>query len=656
MAFVVCDFETYYEIRKPANIPSTKDGGRTRFSLRDRSYEQYICDPDLFQVHCVSLQIDNDEPYCVWGEDAVRAELERIFYPGNEHTFCAQNALFDAAILSWHFGLRAARYQCTMMMSLALWPHAKAGLKHIAKRLFPDDETLRKGGEELVDVAGLRTEEIDEAKRGPLMRYANQDTRLTFNIYAQMWKAIPNDELDLIDWTVRIFAHPPFDLDRNLLIRYLEEAEAEQTRLIEQSGLPKSTLTSNKKFAEWLESEKQIEVTLKASPTPNNPDNVTWALAKKDLAFIDLQRQHPELEHIWKAKIACGSTIHISRARRMLEHHALHPQNRMALALVANAAHTKRWGGTNNINPQNFPNGGAHRLSIRAPDGYTLVIRDYSNIEGRVNAWNAGEDWKCKAFAEGRDLYNELASNIYGRPIDRKRVEIDPVTGEKTYPDAAPGFVGKTAELGLGYQSGAVTLRLALATNDRMRILISPDEAEHIKRTWREMNPAIVDYWNICQHRIIWDLANRNLEPYEFGPLRVEPFRLVLPSGLALTYPKLRLNDHNDPRSGFSYWNGKYMVNLYGGKLTENIVQALARCILSEHLLIIDQWLRDTFPGTEAQVGLTVHDEMISIVPKEGAQEANDFMTRTMSVCPDWCNDGALVLASEGDISENYSK
>lgn len=649
MSFITVDFETFYETRRPADLPPVKEGGRLRFSLIDRTYESYILDP-LFQVHCVGIQIDDGEPYVVWG-DEVRPHLEELFYEGNDHTFLAHNNLFDAAILAWHFKLRAARYQCTKMMAQAIWPHASSSLKNVAKRLFPDDQSLRKGEGQLVQTAGLRTDEIEGENRENFVWYCGQDVNLTFRIYAKLWPVFPDKELDLVDWTVRCFAHPPFELDRERIQRYMDDAQAEIDELIAASGISRTTLSSNKQFAEYLEAEHGIEVQLKSSPTPKNPDNETWALAKNDLPFIDLQEQYPELDHIWKARIAVNSTIGIARAKRMLEHHER--LGRMALGLNAFAAHTKRWGGTNKVNAQNFPRGGEHRRSILAPEGYVIVVRDQSNIEGRMNAWHANETWKLEAFARGEDLYNDLASEIYGRPVDRKKCIVGN-DGEEFYPDFKEGFVGKTAELGLGYQTGGPKLRMTLATS-AARVLISLAEAEHIKDTWRRKNQKIVDSWEIAQ-KIIWDLASKRTKPYEWGVLRVEHQRLVLPSGLALTYPGLKVDDAESQRPQFTYWNGDYYTNLYGGKVIENVIQALARIVLSDQLLEIDAWLREAYPNTEAQVGLTVHDELVAVVPEEHAQEANAHMAEVMTVCPDWCSDGSLVLASEGGIARNYSK
>ena len=277
-----------------------------------------------------------------------------------------------------------------------------------------------------------------------------------------------------------------------------------------------------------------------------------------------------------------------------------------------------------------------------------------------MNAWFNEEDWKCEAFAQGRDLYNEIASEIYGRPIDRKKKLVDAegnylndtgqIVTEKddaAEPDWLEGFVGKTAELGLGYHMGWPKFWATLA---KQEVFIPKETAERTVKLWRHKNSSIVQGWK-RNDQVIFDMASRGQRPYDYHCVRVERGRLILPSGLALTYPKLHFRE-DEERAGFHYWEGKFFKSLYGGLLMENIIQALARIVMSDMMLEIQQHLLPM----GGRIVSTVHDEIIAIAPEQHAKEAYDMMGYVMSTPPDWCNDGSLALASEGGIADNYSK
>ena len=125
-----------------------------------------------------------------------------------------------------------------------------------------------------------------------------------------------------------------------------------------------------------------------------------------------------------------------------------------------------------------------------------------------------------------------------------------------------------------------------------------------------------------------------------------------------LNYPDLQAELDEQGRVQYEYWNGKHPTNLYGGKLIENIVQALARVVLGEMMININRWLianQDRY-GSEARIVLTVHDEIIALGLTQYAEEIFERMKDFMSQVPDWCNDGTLVLKAEGGFDTCYSK
>lgn len=635
MSIITLDFETYYE--------------KTNYTLKKLTYEQYIRH-EKFKVHGVGIKIDQG-PTTYYPEHEVRQILESIFTPNNKHTLIAHNVKFDGAILSWYYGLRAATYYCTQAMSRALWNQSSSGLGSLAERLWPDDKAMRKGTE-LENFAGIVT--LTPEQQEIMGDYCTQDVDLTFAAFAEMYKFFPDEELDIINITERMFIHPVFVLDTPRVVNFRDKTEAERAEIFKNAEFSQTILKSPRKLAIYLRAKKGIRYFKQPAPTLKNPRNKKYPFGKSDLHFLELQDMYPELDHIWQGRITAASNIDITRAERMLCH-ADPKSGRIAMPLTYAAAHTMRWGGTNRLNPQNLRRGSELRKALKAPEGYRVVVRDLSNIEGRVLAWWAHEDWKCAAFAQGRDLYNELATKLFGRPVDRKRTEI--VDGQEINPDFVEGFVGKTCELGLGYGMGPPKLRYTFlgGANGGPRMNFSEQQCREWVYTWRDTNANIVNAWKEAD-MMIRHMATPNAQPLKWRGLVVTHKRIQLPNNLFLNYPGLRATEDSDPSFlNFEYWNGKHYTNIYGGKLVENIIQALARIIIAHDMRIIDEHLVSTY-NSDACIALTVHDELVAIAPTEHAEEVYEFMGQTMSVPPEWANDGRLALASEGGIDVCYSK
>lgn len=405
-------------------------------------------------------------------------------------------------------------------------------------------------------------------------------------------------------------------------------------------------------FALYLNYRYGIRVKRKHSPTPKNKNNTSWALAKDDLEFLDLQRQYPEHRELFKAKLIVSSTQEASRAKRLLTHNEK-LGGWLAAPLKYCGALTKRWSGTNGVNFQNFGRNSPIRRALMAPRGYQVGVVDLSNIESRVLAWFA----KCavlnEAYQQGRDIYSEFATIIYDRLIDRKMTALDE-NGKEHHPHYLEGLVGKVCILGLGYGMGWRTLQTTFAKGAMgAEPLFFDDEfCQRTVNTYRSAYPEIPDAWAMAD-RVIFDMTNPELEPYSWGPLRVEYRRLRLPNGHYLSYDKLRQSVSSDDRNTqFQYWNGKFWKNLYGGLLIENIIQALSRIIMAWILVVVDRELRKV----NGRVLLTVHDEVVFIAPTPVIEQCVEHCIITMRQCPPWCNDGSLALDAEGGFDVNYSK
>lgn len=288
-----------------------------------------------------------------------------------------------------------------------------------------------------------------------------------------------------------------------------------------------------------------------------------------------------------------------------------------------------------------------------------IYVVDSSNIEARMLAWEAGHEDLLRQFRERQDVYANFASQVYGYPVNKY-----------DHPDER--FLGKTCVLGLGFQVGWKKLQASLAIADTP-MFIDEARAREIVALYRSINAPITRYWQQAEAAIA-DMYLGNER--DWGPLRTYKNALILPNGLALQYPGLRpssFNEEGDRADGWEYWNGKFWKKIYGGALTENITQALARIVLFGQMLRINELLRPL----GGRVVLNVHDEIVAVGPSFGArylgkqpndkgklvdvwdrtdkaQALFDEMVGIMRTPPAWCRD--LPLDGEGGFAFEYSK
>ena len=287
------------------------------------------------------------------------------------------------------------------------------------------------------------------------------------------------------------------------------------------------------------------------------------------------------------------------------------------------------------------------RTAFIASPGNVLVVADFSAIEARVISWLAGEEWRLKAFRAGKDIYCESASQMFGVPV------------EKHGRNAHLRQKGKIAELALGYQGGVGALKAMGA--DKMGL--SDDELQDIVSRWREANPAIVRLWSnveeaahlTCKDKISSTVgAGRGyprlwLQSYA-GPNEIPLLSILLPSERQLFYPAAQIGVNKKGREAILYeglentthkWG---MLETYGGKLVENIVQAIARDCLAETLLRLKAAGFDTV--------MHIHDEVVLDVPE--ARADLDEVVRIMCEPISWAP--GLPLAADGFVSSYYKK
>jgi len=621
MQIITVDFETYYA---------------KGLGFKTQTTEEYVRDR-RFEVIGVGVKVgDAPTTWFSGTKDEIRNHL--LTYTWDVNALLCHNTLFDGCILSWHFGITPMLMLDTLCMARALHGvEAGGSLASLALRYGIGEK-----GNEVVAAEGKRRQDFTDEELATYGNYCINDVELTHRLWKILSSVFPTDELALIDMTLRMFTHPAFMVDDALLQDRAIELEEEKRALLEglmeklkcrdAEGVRKK-LASNKQFAVLL-AEYGIEAPMKESKTTGKQ---TLALAKNDEGFLALtEHEDPFIQQLCAVRLGTKSTLEESRIERFID---VGKRNKgfLPIPLKYYGAHTGRWAGSDKVNFQNLPSRDKKKKALKnaviPPDGYVVINCDSSQIEARVLAWLAGQADVVKQFADGKDVYSLFATKIYNRPISKA----DPVER----------FVGKTCILGLGYGTGALKLQHTLKTSPPGAI-VSEDEAKTYVTTYREANDKIIELWREGD-KVIKDLANWDdgIKPYYYGEhkcLKVTKEGITLPNGLMIRYPDLKLNTE-ESKSRYEYKSRKGPVSLWGGSLVENVVQALARIVVGEQMLQINQRYR---------VALTVHDAAVCVVPAEELDEALAYIVERMSVAPDWAK--GLPVACEAKHGESYGE
>ena len=619
MNLITLDFETFYE---------------QGFSLSNLTTEEYIRD-ERFQVIGVGVKIDDQETQWITGtHNHIKTKLMEINW--NEAILLCHNTQFDGAILSFIFNIVPAIYLDTLGMA-----RAKHGVDVGGSLAFlVEYYQLGRKGTEVIDAKGKRLEDFELQDLKQYGEYCKNDVELTYKLYNVLAQGFPSNELKLIDITLRMYTQPTLQLDDALLSDRLEEVEAEKKEVLgalmqrlncEDEECVRKKLASNKQFAELL-TELNISVPMKVSPTTGKD---TFALAKNDEGFIALtEDEDPFIQELCAVRLGTKSTIEESRIKRFLD---IGSRNKglLPIPLKYYGAHTGRWAGADKVNFQNLPSRDkkkkALKNAVEAPQGYQVINCDSSQIEARILVWLAGQDDIVQLYKDERDVYCEFASTVYNRTI--------------TKADSVERFVGKTCTLGLGYGTGWSKLQHTLKTQPPGADL--PDEdCQNLVKVYRRVNDKVIKLWADCD-RALADMANwdETMEPYYLGNhdcLLVTKEGIKLPNELYIHYPELK-KEKIDGKDKFMYKSRKGYISLWGGSVVENVVQALARIVVGEQMIKINEHYKPV---------LTVHDAIVCVVKKDDTDNAMKIITGIMSTPPSWGLD--LPIACEAKFGQSY--
>lgn len=603
MATLTIDFETYYS---------------QEYSLTKITTEEYIRSAE-FEVIGVSVQVDDGEPQWFSG---TMGDTETWLgqFDWENSIGIAHNAMFDAAILKWCFVLKPKKWVDTLSMGRVLHGTEVGG----SLKVLAEHYKLGVKGDEVIMAKGKRRADFTPEELAQYGRYCCNDVALTYALFHAMGQDFPAVELKLIDLTVRMFSEPALRLHAVGLQIYLDSLKIKREELLE--NFDEKDLMSNPKFAELLRAYN-VDPPMKISPTTGKK---TYAFSKTDEEFKALlEHENVEVQALVAARLGVKSTIEQTRTERFL---AIAERGPLPVPLRYYAAHTGRWGGDDKVNLQNLPRNSELKYTICAPKGYVIIDSDSSQIEARTLAWLAEQEDLVQAFENKQDVYKKMASAIYGTPEEQ-------VTKEQR-------FVGKTTILGAGYGMGAKKFQAQLKN---FGVLVDLDEAEFIINTYRKTYPNIVELWGKAHRLLTAIVGNNGTEFGRGGVIKVEGTTgLRLPNGLHLKYPNLQ--GTQDPEGGNKEWTydtkrGKQVVQtkIYGGKVVENVCQALARIIIGDQMLMI---------AKKYKVVMTVHDAIACIAPEGEAETAKEYVEMCMRIRPQWAL--ALPLNCEAGYGARY--
>ena len=645
------DFETYWDSKS--------------YTLSKMTTEEYIRDDKFLAFGACIHEFGSDSNTQWYRGD----ELHRVLstYDWGRTAVLAHNAQFDVSILSWRYSVRPAFIFDTLSMGRALrGVEVGNSLARLAS-----DYSLPPKGTAVYSTDGQRS--ISQEVEKELADYCAHDVYLCEEIFKRLVAGYPTSELRLIDMTLKMYTEPVLQLDKLMLVNAIEEEREMREELLARLNVTDAALASNGQFAELLRTLGVEPPTKKKKPTVKtpHPKGVNFAFAKTDAMFqAMLNGSNEDVASLCEARLKVKSTTERTRAQRFLE---ISQRGPLPVPLSYYGALSGRWTASKGsaINMQNLKRGSFLRKAIMAPEGHQLVVGDLSQIEPRVLAWYSDYEEMLDIFRSGADPYAAFGAQMFNIPGMTK----------DSHPDLRQS--AKSALLGAGYGLGWASFAQQLLTGflgappvrynkdfarklevdgvyvqkfvdweDNIKkmeeishtctakeLLIHCVAAKKIIDIYRSTAHPVVSFWDMCSGLI--DLALAQGREFRYKCLVFRKGEIELPNGMKLLYPDLRQVKDDKGRMQWVY--GQDATKLYAGKITNNVVQATARIVMTDGMLRVAK----SYP-----VKGTVHDELIAVVPDAEVENAKTWVLAQMTMEPRYMP--GIPLNADGGAHRRY--
>ena len=630
--------------------------------------EEYVRDPRFKAFGLCYKQLDLDVPPYWVKHDDLQEWVDSIDW--SKTAVLAHNAQFDISILSWVYGAKPCFIFDSLSMARALrGVEAGNSLMKLAEIYG-----LPPKGNAVHSTNGLS--ELSWEVENELAQYCMHDVVLCEAIFEHLMMEVeggfPVKELKLIDMTLRMFTNPVLELDKEMLDEAIKDERTKREALLEKIGIEETALASNSQFAEVLLALGVVPPK-KVSKTTGKE---AYAFAKNDALFQALLNSDAEdVALLCEARLKVKSTLERTRAQRFVD---IAGRGTLPVPLNYYGAHTGRWSASkgSGLNLQNLKRGSFLRKSIQAPDGYTLVVCDLSQIEPRVLAYLADYQPLLDIFSSGQDAYAAFGAQMFGIPNLSKESHPDlrqsaksallgcgygmgwasfsaqlltgflgapPTMYDKAFAKQL-GVTGQDVNDFVGWEKNMEMMRNIPHTCSEKELLIHCLAAKKIIDIYREKSQSVATFWELCNSLVSHSLYEG--KPYVYKCLTFNKESILLPSGLSLKYPKLTAEPDEKGRIQWSYGaDEKSRRKLYGGKIVENVVQAVARCVMTDGMLRIQK---------RYSCVLTVHDEAVVLVPENEAIEAEKWVLEQMIKEPSYMP--GIPLDAETGCNKRYGE
>lgn len=657
MDIYTADFETHWD---------------TDYSLSKMSPLAYVMD-DRFELISLALKRNREQTRVVFGETRIREVLKYIDW--SKSALLGHNMSgFDSYVVAYRLGIVPRMWLCTLAMARPI--HEKDVGLSLAK-LVAHYKLGVKNNAVLVATKGKRLADFTPEERRAMETYNRDDTDQCRDLFDILKAHYTPAELWQIDALTRLRTEPAFELDFGLLetalsversnkhkalmsvAKLLREGEAKTAVPWEDeeavAEFVRGELASQPKFAALL-TRLGVSVPMKRSTTDET--KLIPALAKDDEGFIALM-EHPDeqVAAAARARLSVKSTIAETRIEKFIEAGRF-AGGKLPIPIKYCGAVVSGRDSGEEYNPQNMTRVGkvakpsdALRNSLRAPEGFNVIVADQSGIELRTSHTLSQVEesmalWKQSPTA---DLYRAFGATRYGcAPED--------VNGDLRQ-------ACKIAQLQLQFGSGPDTYLQKARIDGGLREMERP-EAEMVVQAWRAKYHRIVDMWSRGGEALRHIVHGREfqIDPWGLMVTCPEGVRMTA-SGRIIRYPDLRYldehgviqeffngvrpKDENQVRSRTGWWygRGRHRARIYGAKVFQNGTQAIARDSIFDCAI-------EYYRQTSLRFNLRTHDELAYVVSKAQAEKRLEQLQKILRTPPRWWPE--LITWSEGGIAQTY--